>query len=213
MRIIAPNEYYHICNRGVGKQTIFHDTKDYFRFLFLILYFQSPQVFQNLARYINDFVQHPMLNIAEEVIGKRNVELAAFCIMPNHFHLLVKEVNDGGISSYIQRISNAYGKYYNTKYKRSGHVFQGVYKLIHINDDAQLLHTSAYIHRNPLEISKFKNTYEQYPWSSLQDIVNENRWGELIRFDILLGEFKNSSGYRKFVQTSPTKEYKKLFNI
>ncbi|HEY4528214.1 MAG TPA: transposase [Candidatus Paceibacterota bacterium] len=213
---IAPGEYYHVCNRGLGKQVIFHENRDYLRFLFLILYFQSTEVFQNIGRLIEDFVQHRVLNIAQDVIQKRTVELVAFCIMPNHFHLLLKEVEEGGISAYMQRILNAYGKYYNTKHERSGHVFQGPYRAVHIESDVQLMHASAYIHRNPVEIIKLKGRYEQYLWSSYDDIVGDNRWGDLIQPDILLGEFKDKAQYQEFVRTSPAKLYKeeiKLLNV
>src|SRR3989344_2633670 len=203
--LLAPGEYYHICNRGVNKQTIFHDTRDYIRFLFLIIYFQSPEIFQNITRYIDLFVKHRMFNInVEKIIKKRTVELVAFCIMPNHFHLILKEVEEGGISSYMQRVLNAYGKYYNTKYERSGHVFQGPYRLVHIEDDRQMLHTSAYIHRNPREIKNWFKKEHLYPWSSYQDFIGKNRWGKLLVPDIAMGE-SSQKQYEEFVRTSPAK--------
>ena len=147
--IIAPDEHYHICNRGVNKQIIFHDTRDHFRFLFLILYFQSTITFDQIGRVVDAFVLSPALDIRGEVVKKRTVELVAFCIMPNHFHLIIKELEENGITNYMQRVLTAYSKYYNTKYEKSGHVFQGPYRAVHITDDRQLLHASAYIHRNP----------------------------------------------------------------
>ena len=209
--LLAPGEYYHICNRGVNKQTIFHDTRDYIRFLFLIIYFQSPEIFQNITRYIDLFVKHRMFNInVEKIIKKRTVELVAFCIMPNHFHLILKEVEEGGISSYMQRVLNAYGKYYNTKYERSGHVFQGPYRLVHIEDDRQMRHTSAYIHRNPREIKNWFKKEHLYPWSSYQDFIGKNRWGKLLVPDIAMGE-SSQKQYEEFVRTSPAKVLEEEF--
>jgi len=202
--LLAPGEYYHICNRGVNKQVIFHDIGDYYRFLFLIIYFQSSTTFPQLNRLVKEFVQHPMLDIGEDVIKKRTVELVAFCIMPNHFHLILKEVEEGGISSYMQRVLNAYGKYYNTKYERSGHVFQGPYRLVHIEDDRQMRHTSAYIHRNPREIKNWFKKEHLYPWSSYQDFIGKNRWGKLLVPDIAMGE-SSQKQYEEFVRTSPAK--------
>ena len=203
--LLAPGEYYHICNRGVNKQTIFHDTRDYIRFLFLIIYFQSPEILQNISRYVDSFVKHRMFNInVDKIINKRTVELVAFCIMPNHFHLILKEVEEGGISSYMQRVLNAYGKYYNTKYERSGHVFQGPYRLVHIEDDRQMRHVSAYIHRNPREIKSWFKKEHTYPWSSYQDFTGTNRWGELLVPDIAMGE-SSQKQYEEFVRTSPSK--------
>lgn len=202
---IAPGEYYHICNRAVNKQTIFHDTKDYFRFLFLILYFQSPVVFQQLGRMVKDFVLSSALDIKEEVIKKRTVELVAFCIMPNHFHLIVKELEESAIAVYMQRVLTAYSKYYNTKYEKSGHVFQGPYRAIHISDDSQLKYLSAYIHRNPRELAGWLNKEDKYQWSSYQDYIGENRWGDLLLLDIVLGQFKDKKRYHEFVKTSTAK--------
>ncbi|PIP55923.1 MAG: hypothetical protein COX06_00445 [Candidatus Zambryskibacteria bacterium CG22_combo_CG10-13_8_21_14_all_42_17] len=204
---IAPGEHYHVFNRGVNKQVVFHDTGDYFRFLFLILYFQSPMIFQQLGRFVKEFVQSSALDRGqeEEIVKKRVVELVTFCIMPNHFHLIVREKEEGGIATYMQRILTSYSKYYNTKYEKSGHVFQGPYKAVHITNDVQLLHTSAYIHRNPREMTMWFRKEDKYLWSSYQDFIGENRWEKLLVTDVVMGEFKDKKHYHKFVETSPAK--------
>lgn len=205
---IAPGEHYHIYNRSVNKQVIFHDVNDYARFLFLILYLQSPVVkFPQIGRMVKQFVKNSAFDTLDvnEVIKKRSVELISFCIMPNHFHLLVKELEESGIAIYMQRVLTAYSKYYNTKYGQSGHVFQGPYQAVHIEDNRQLLHVSAYIHRNAREISKWFQKEHKYPWSSYQDFIDGNRWGDLLLTDIVLGQFKSKERYWKFVQTSPAK--------
>lgn len=204
---IAPGEYYHIYNRAVSKQTIFHDTRDYLRFLFLILYFQSPLIFQQLGRLVKHFVQHRVLDTIDinEIIKKRTVELVAFCVMPNHFHLILKGLEEGGIATYMQRVLNAYAKYYNTKYEKSGHVFQGPYRAVHVSSDRQLLYLSSYIHRNPRELANWLGKEDQYQWSSYQDYIGENRWGNLLLLDIILGQFKDKKKYQEFVKTSIAK--------
>lgn len=202
---IAPGEHYHVFNRGVGKQIIFHDTQDYYRFLFLILCFQSPVSFPQVGRAVSKFVKSRALDNMKDIVDRRTVELVVFCIMPNHFHLIAKEVAEGGIVIYMQRVLTAYSKYYNTKYGRSGHVFQGPYRFVHIADDRQLLHLSAYIHRNCRELRKWFRKEDQYFWSSYQDFIKENRWGDLISPKIVSGQFKNKEKYKKFVETSPTK--------
>ncbi|MDO8590319.1 MAG: transposase [bacterium] len=202
---LSPNEYYHLCNRGVHKQVIFHDTGDYNRFLFLILYFQSEVTFPQVGRSVKDFVKHRVLDNTEEIVKKRTVELVSFRIMPNHFHLLVKEVEEEGIAAYMQRVLNAYAKYYNTRYDKSGHVFQGPYRAVHIEGDHQLLYLSSYIHRNPREIGKWFKKEDQYPWSSYQDFIKENRWGSLLLSEIVLGQFKGPDKYQEFTRTSPAK--------
>lgn len=203
---IAPGEYYHIFNRGVNKQLIFHEAIDWARFLFLILYFQSPVTFQNIGRPTKEFVKHSVFNINnDEIIKKRHVELVAFCLMPNHFHLIVKEVEEGGISQYMQRILNSYTKYFNTKYKKSGHLFQGPYKAVHIKNNEQLLYLSAYIHRNPRELINWLGKEDKYQWSSYQDMTRQNRFEKLLNSDIITGQFKNKKDYNNFVKTSSAK--------
>lgn len=211
---IAPGEYYHIFNRGVNKQLIFHETTDWARFLFLILHFQSPVIFQNIGRPTKEFVKHSVFNInSDEIIKKRYVELTAFCLMPNHFHLIVKEVEEGGISQYMQRVLNSYTKYFNTKYKKSGHLFQGPYKAVHVENNEQLLYLSAYIHRNPREFTNWSGKEDKYQWSSYQDLVKQNRFEKLINSDIITDQFKNKNDYNNFVKTSGAKILKQDLDL
>jgi len=209
---IAPGEYYHIFNRGMSKQLIFHDDKDRARFIFLILHFQSPTIIQNIGRSVKLFVQHSVFNIdkkiKEEIVKNKFIELTSFCLMPNHFHLIVKEVEGNGMARYMQRVLNGYTKYYNTKYNKSGHLFQGPYKAVHVKNNNQLLYLSAYIHRNPRELKGWLNKENIYKWSSYQDFINKNRFEELLVFDIISKQFKNKKEYDEFVKTSPAKLFK-----
>lgn len=207
---IVPNEYYHIYNRGNNKQSIFFDNRDWIRFLFLIIYFQAIKcAFYNLSRFVSHFVRHRVFNIKEEqtreIIKNRYTKLICFSLMPNHFHLLIQEGREKGIPQYMQRVLNAYTKYYNTKYEKSGHLFQGPYQIIHVKSNEQLLYLSAYIHRNPYEIREWKNKEEKYPWSSFQDYCDENRWGKLLGREIILGQFSSPKEYKKFVAASGAK--------
>lgn len=207
---ISEGEFYHVFNRGVGKKTVFRDKSDYSRFLFLILYFQSPATFKNISRVSKTTKEITFLYVSEkeveEIIKNRYVTLFAFCLMPNHFHILIKETTEGGIAKYMQRVLNSYTKYFNTKYEVPGHLFQGPYKAVHIEDNDQLLHLSAYIHKNCHEIAEWKNKYFEYPWSSLGDYVNRNRWGKLLETDIIFEQFKNQEEYKEFIKTSSAKE-------
>lgn len=205
----VPNSYYHVCNRSNNKQPIFLDEKDYARFLFSVLFYQSPIPFYNLGRQSSHFVKHSVFNISsdtiEKVISTRKIELNIFTIMPNHFHLLVQEKSKGGISSYLQRLQNGYAKYFNAKYKKQGHLFQGAFRAVPIETDEQLIYLSAYMHRNPRELREWKNKELEYPWSSYQDLVNKNRWGELLKPSIILDQFSGAKDYYKFVETSTAK--------
>ncbi len=208
---ITPGEHYHIYNRGNNKQNIFFDERDRARFLFLMLYFQSDLTlaFNNLSRQISYFVEHRVFNISKDathkIIETRCVELIGFTLMPNHFHLILKEREENGISCYMQRILNAYTKYFNAKCGKSGHLFQGPFQVIHIEDNEQLLHLSAYIHRNPRELKQWENKEDLFPWSSYQDYARENRWNDLLKHQVITGQFSDGEEYKNFIDTSGTK--------
>lgn len=177
----------------------------------MIIYFQSSVTLTNPENYVNYFIEHSVFNISKKMgqkIGNNLlVRLESFCLMPNHFHLLVKESVEGGVSHYMQRVLNAYSKYFNTKYKKSGHVFQGPYKAVHVETNSQLLHLSSYIHRNPIDLNGWSRKLHQYPWSSYKDYVDNNRWGNLLDTSIILEQFTNTEKYLDFVATSTAKNY------
>lgn len=206
---ISIDEYYHVYNRGAHKKIIFHDVADYARFLFSILYFQSPTGFDQISRYVRRFIQHRVFDIdetdASQIIGGRYVELVSFCLMQNHFHLILREVQAKGIARYMQRVLNSYTKYYNTKYDTSGHLFQGPYKAVHVVDNEQLVYLSTYIHRNPRELPDWKNKEGGYEWSSYQDYIGKPRWDKLLSTEMIREQFSTAGEYEKFVRTSPAK--------
>ena len=207
---ITQGEHYHIFNRGNNKQNIFFDERDWVRFLFLVLYFQSPISFENLSRPVSYFVRHRVFNIDDKIIEKitanRYIELVEFAFVSNHFHLIIYEKEENGISQYMQRILNAYTKYFNAKYKKIGHLFQGPFGATLIEDNEQLLHLSAYIHRNPREVKDWKDREHLYPYSSYQDYAQKNRWGELLKNQIIMDQFPSGEDYKKFTDTSGTKK-------
>ena len=207
---LTTGEYYHVFNRGVGKKKIFCDNRDKIRFLFLVLYHQSPSTFYNLSRQVSYFVKHQVFNISIEEIGGivsgRFVSVVAFALMENHFHLILRQEQDGGVSKYMQKIGNSCAKYFNTKYKEVGHLFQSPFKAVHLESNEQLLYASAYIHRNPRELPGWKNREQDYPWSSFGDYIRENRWLTLLDQSILLEQFGDKGDYVKFVEENPAKE-------
>ncbi len=205
-------EYYHLYGRGVHKKDIFVDDRDFARFLFLVLYGQSPQAVQNVGRCVTSFIKKGTFNVQEKTLSRvlqtRHVEVVAFALMPNHFHLLVSQTREGGIPSYMHKVLMGYAKYFNERNSTSGHVFEGPFKAVPVVDNNQLLHASAYIHRNPRELPGWKNHEHRYPWSSYQDYVDENRWESLLNNDIILGQFKNKREVAQFIKTSSAKARK-----
>lgn len=170
--------------------------------------------FSHLGRRISGG-QHPVLtsrglNLEKELIGEtvrnRFVEVVTFALMPNHFHAIVRPTKESGISQYMQKVLNSYTKFFNKKYERSGHLFQGPYQIVPIETNEQLLYLSAYIHRNPRELHGWNGREYKYPWSSYQDYIGENRWGELLKRDIILDQFKAVKDYHDLVKNSGAKD-------
>ncbi|MBI4136349.1 MAG: transposase [Candidatus Vogelbacteria bacterium] len=151
-----------------------------------------------------------MFNISDQNIKQINktkkVHLVAFTLMPNHFHLLLQEQNGTGISKYLQRLGNGYTKYFNTKYKQNGHLFQGPYQSVHVNDNNQLLYTSAYLHRNCTELKGWDNREHIYPWSSYADFIGDSRWTGLLKPEVILKQFSDGKDYRRWVNESGAKD-------
>jgi len=214
--LFAPGEYYHLLGRGNYKQNIFLDERDYVRFLFSVLYFQMPGSYKNIGRQVTHFIDHGTFSEerpAKDLVHDRYVEVVNFALMPNHFHLTVRENAEGGISKYMQRALNGFTKYHNAKYEKTGHLFQGPFKAVHIDDNEQLLYLSAYIHRNPRELSRWRGKEHRYAWSSYQDYLYENRWGDLLVPDIVLGQFSGKGEYRRAVEKSGAKDLDVLFHV
>lgn len=199
-------EYYHIYNRGVEKRPIFSDDNDYWRFVTLLLVLQGDVLVPKINRLVSDVQRWRLDNdIFREVIKYRYAELVCFCLMPNHFHLLVRELKEGGISKFMQRLADAHTKYFNIKYHRTGHLFGGKFHSVLIDQNRYLNYLSVYIHLNSTDIPQWGKNALDYPWSSYQDFVRENRFGRLLNPDIILGQFSSSKEYQRLVETTPTK--------
>lgn len=206
----APNEHYHLCVRGNNKQIIFHSRADRARLLFLILHLQSEESFPNIRRAADGYLKKGSWDISEslvsDIVASRYVALEAFSFMDNHLHLAVREEQERGIVRYMQRVLNAYAKYLNTKYETVGHVFQGPYRAVHIEDNDQLLYLSTYIHRNPRELLGVAGKEHRYEWSSYQDYIGPNRFGDLLDCSLVLEQFASAREYREFVDSSIAKD-------
>jgi len=208
---VLTDMYYHVYNRGNQKQILFLDQYDYVRFLYLLLYFQSDTIIPQTHRQVTSFIKEGNFSVREnvylDIVQGRHVSLLNFCIMPNHYHLTVHTLNETGLAQYMHRVGNAYAKYFNAKYEKTGHVFQGAYKLRMIESDKQLVYTSAYIHKNPHELERWKNKYQLYKWSSCFDYVDKNRWGALLDTSTIISTFKNGTDYKAYLKVTSAKEY------
>jgi putative transposase len=183
-------DYYHIYNRGLEKKQIFNTTRDYNRFLDALFYYI-------LANPKPKFSQYQQTNLHQIINNKHILDIVCYCLMPNHFHLLLRQRDDGGISEFMRKFSNSFTKYRNIKYNRQGPVFQGVFKAVGIETDEQLIHTSRYIHLNPL-VSAIVKDLKYYQWSSYHTYTGTNE-NPLILKDSVMQFFKTSHDYENFV--------------
>lgn len=197
---LVTNHIYHIFNRGVNKGDIFFSEKDYKHFLSAAKHYLTKN---SKYSYEKPFISHnepgslASLALPALQVGEPKIEILAYCLMPNHFHFLVKQAADKGIASYMQRFVNSYVHYVNIKYKRVGPLFQGRFKGVLIESDEQFLHVSRYIHLNPLAsglVSDLKN----FPWSSYSSYIGNEEDG-LSNPELVLKNFKTKGDYEKFV--------------
>ncbi|MHB0978178.1 MAG: transposase [Minisyncoccota bacterium] len=140
---LVQGEFYHIFNRGNSKQIIFKDQKDYERFVRILFIANSENNFK---------FRDALLKGYSVDRGNSLVSIGAWCLMPNHFHLLIKENGEGGISKFMQKLTTAYSMYFNTKYSRTGGLFEGRFKSAHIDDDRYLKYIFSYINLNPVKL-------------------------------------------------------------
>ena len=172
-------EFYHVYNRGNSKQIIFRDKQDYNRFLALLYAINTKQ---NL---IFRLVLDDMYKFDRE---ERLVSIGGYCLMPNHFHLLLTEVDGGSISKFMQKLTTAYSMYFNEKYDRTGSLFEGKFKSEHSGEDRYLKYLFSYIHLNPVKLvdknwktkkiqnkQKILKFLKNYYYSSYKDYLGEKR--------------------------------------
>ncbi len=151
-------EYYHIYNRGVDKRILFKDKFDHFRFIGL-LYICNGENKVDIHSFLKKEEGPTFFKIFSEYRGGGQlVSIGAYCLMPNHFHILLREKTDGGISLFMKKVSTAYAMFFNNRYDRTGALFEGRFKAKHVDTDIYLRYLYAYIHLNPIKLinSKWK---------------------------------------------------------
>jgi len=181
---------FHIYNRGNNKEKIFFNEQDCKAFLFRIgLAFGFTEKELNKEKLIS--MPYSRIRITE--ISKNNFKLHAFCLMPNHFHLLIEQIGDIPISSLMLKVCTSYSKYINKKYKRVGHVVQDKFKAVLIENNPQLMWASSYIHMNAVKDGLAKHP-GAYKWSSYNDYAS-NRNLQIVTKELLLSTFDNQKNF------------------
>jgi putative transposase len=199
----ANEEYYHIFNRGVDKREIFLDAQEYDRFL-LAMQLLNDKEDGLMIRWRDYKKANPIAKL--ESFLKRSfrkqeplVEIIAYCLNPNHYHFILRQIEDDGVERFMHKIGTSYTKYFNKKNKRSGVLFQGVFKSVHIDSNEYLLYLSAYVNKNNF-IHRY-NKNDNWPYSSLSDYLGRKKSG-LVNKNAVLGQFKNVEEYEEFLENN-----------
>jgi putative transposase len=198
---------FHVFNRGVDKRNIFGDDRDHRRLFETISYYRFEQpirLAQSIALSSNKPSAPTLNELSSLEHGRKKrklVEVISYCLMPNHFHLILKQLVDGGITEFMHRLGTSYTNFFNTKYQRSGSLFQGTFKAVLVETEEQLVHLSRYIHLNPLKSSHSNLTpklLSSYHWSSFPEYLGKIKCG-ICDKDVIFSLFKNSKDYESFV--------------
>ncbi|HQT83006.1 MAG TPA: hypothetical protein PLW99_02570 [Candidatus Paceibacterota bacterium] len=207
-------ELYHVLNRGIDERRLFLDSQDYARFVHTLYEFNDTRPADNLHRLFNPKMKD-LGGLSFQRPREKLVTIHGWVLMKNHYHLLISELVEGGLVRFMTKVNVGYAKYYNERYARHGHLFQGKTKKIRIEHDAHFLYILHYLHLNPLDYltgatkwrerdkGSVKNIREaltylnKYRWSSYLDYCGAKNFPSLITKDL----FKDASGdYREAVR-------------
>ena len=197
IKIYIEDGIYHIYNRGVEKRDIFCDEQDYKIFLYYLKSYLTDIDKQDkppygISRYSSDFTLH------------KEIRLLCYCLMPNHFHLMMQQLTISAMPDFMKRLSNAYVKYFNDKYLRDGGLFQGCYKAALVKKESHFLHLPYYIHiHNPYELYQktikdeeiIMQKIRDYPWSSYLDYLGERK-SDWVYTEGLMQQFQETTGMK-----------------
>lgn len=210
---LVNDEIYHIIVRGVGDFLIFKNNNDRYRGIFSLYEFNDTK--QVLIRDRRRDRLHAKRNGREQFSADREllVEILAFYFMPNHIHLLVRQLKDNGITQFMRKFGAGYAAYFNKKYNRKGHLFQGRFRAVRIKTEEQLKTVFVYIHTNGISliepkwkdrgvknIEKVIKFLENYKWSSYPDYIGKKNFPSVTERDFLLKVMGGERGCREFVE-------------
>ena len=207
-------EIYHAFNRGVEKRNIFQQISDYFRFIFCLYELNNKNLIR-MAERIKKREKEKTRGATPRRSGEPLVEIIAFCLMPNHYHLVLRQLVDGGISLFVKKLGDSYVGYFNEKHNRKGmgSLFQGRFKAVHVQTDEQFINLICYIFTNPTELLEknwreawVKNSekvikyLEFYRWSSYLDCIGTPNFPSVTKRDFLMKVCRGSANIKKLVE-------------
>lgn len=192
----ANNEWYHIYNRGVDKRPIFGDDNDYKRFLADLRDFNNPSFYEERARVVKESGFKELSSFLDKL--PRTVEIISYSLLPNHYHFILRQLEKNGISEFMHKLGTSYTNYFNKKYSRSGSLFQGPFKGIHLDNNEYFLWLTGYVNGN-IEIHKIADA-ETYRWSSFRALLELENSEILGETSIISSQFKDLGELRNFVK-------------
>lgn len=200
LKVYLENSYYHIYNRGIDSREIFVDKQDCIMFQHLLKLYLSPPEYLKSVKELTPRVLYKItnLNLFNEV------DLLSFSIMPNHFHLQIKQITSVGMEKLTRRVMSSYSQYFNKKYKRKGPLFESTYKAVLLKTTEQFLYLSSYIHRNPMKLTSPKLDYvdfSSYPyylgkknaaWLKPEEVLSHfsKTRGNIMTYEQFVNDFK-----------------------
>lgn len=217
-------EIYHVVTRGIDDRLIFKDINDYYRGIFSIYEFNNNDSVsiwlrrrERKAEKIKESLQDPksLQGPTSHTLDNREkfVEIIAFCFMPNHIHLLIRQIREKGLHNFMVKLGGGYGRYFNQKYKRKGYLFQNRFRSVHIKDDNQFKILVPYIFTNPVALiypkfkekgvksfEKAKEFLESYKWSSYQDCIGIKNFPSVTDRELLLEIMDGQQGCKDAVE-------------
>lgn len=196
------DKYYHILNRGVDKRSVFLNDNDYLRFLKSLIVFNQKDPVYSMEVF-------DRVDVEVQPLQDKLVDIVAYCLNPNHYHLILRQRIDGGISEFMKRVGGGYTGYFNRKYDRNGSLFQGNFKRIYINSNQYLLYLSAYVNKN-----YFIHGYgdEKWKYSSLLEYVGKRKGFSVCNKEVIISKFNDIDEYKIFIDKNALymKEVKNL---
>ena len=197
--IFANKEIYHVYNRGVERRTVFTNKKEYQKAIDLIRYYRLTDLPMRYSQFRS--LPVPTQETVWGKILKENrpeIVVIAYCLMPNHFHIVLRQSSERGITRFMANLSNSFTKYFNKKYRRVGSLFQGPFKAKHVETEEQLLHLTRYVHLNPVASFLLKlDDLESYPWSSFSEYLRED--SDICEIEWIKTHFPKTEQHKKFV--------------
>lgn len=199
--LFASGSFYHIYNRGVEKRRTFMDRWDHLRFLEALDFYRKSPVPMKLSDFRRGVIKLKKVENQTEL-----VRIYCYCLMPNHFHLLIQQLADGGVSEFLRKVADSYTRYFNTKHERIGSLFQGKFKAKLVETDEYLLQVSKYIHRNSFPLPMWEG--RMYPYSSYPFYLSDEPHS-FCNTDFILSYFSETNPnltYQSFVEETEVDE-------